>query len=343
MSMIVDEKKRHFWTNVFVGALVVFSMACFGLMNTNYDALSRYPYTDRNSRELIKQYLNKQEIDYIIEYSIAPNMFVAYIREDGFSIYHAAEYKTLSRYQWQEKASDIVRMIEETRELIDADTLGQYLQYYSYETVYNHLIQGDLYNEGSELIMGPDSFEAWLDETHTVSDREPDHLVQMKGIVHTLDDRPVMVSETLAEPIRIMCADIEYDLGNGLSCGGLKLSEGYISYEESRQKYNDALQKYGQNVTEYVPYPGHDEHQLGYAVDFAVDGILDENFELTEQYFWLLWNSWHYGFTMDRTEKDAAYTGMKPQLWHFRYVGEETARYLHDNERSLGSYVNRNE
>ena len=83
MSLIVDEKKRNRWSAVFVSSLLIFSLVCFGLMNTRYDALSRYPYTDRRSRELIKQYLTKQEIDYIIEYSIAPNMFVAYIREDG--------------------------------------------------------------------------------------------------------------------------------------------------------------------------------------------------------------------------------------------------------------------
>ncbi|MBQ6451139.1 MAG: D-alanyl-D-alanine carboxypeptidase family protein [Solobacterium sp.] len=341
MSLIVDEKKRNRWSAVFVSSLLIFSLACFGLMNTRYDALSRYPYTDRRSRELIKQYLTKQEIDYIIEYSIAPNMFVAYIREDGFSIYHAAEYKTLSRYQWDKRPADIVRMIEETRDYIDAETLAQYLYSYPYGVIRDHLVNGDQYAEGSTLIMNAGDLTAWVDRTHTVSRREPEHLVNINGIVPTENHRNIEVSDAIVPSLAGMCKDIEYDLNNGLACGGITVKDGYISYAESEENYKEAQAKYGDKASEYVPYPGHDEHQLGLAVDFCVEGITDADFRRTEQYYWLLWNSWRYGFTADIDETEKDFTGLDPQPWHYRYIGEDLAKSLHNDERSFGSCSNR--
>ena len=86
-----DPKKLKRGRRLFVISLLVVSLLSIAWMNTKYDSLSRYPYTDQKSRQLIKKYLNKSEIEYIIEYSIAPNMFIAYIQEDGFNIYHASE------------------------------------------------------------------------------------------------------------------------------------------------------------------------------------------------------------------------------------------------------------
>ncbi len=71
-------KSKKRWTLFFVVAVIGIVFSCLAVMNHHYDSLARYPYRDQKSRELIKQYLNEEEIAYIIEYSIPPNMFIAF-------------------------------------------------------------------------------------------------------------------------------------------------------------------------------------------------------------------------------------------------------------------------
>ena len=108
---LLDEKPRKRWTAIFVGVVVSIAITCISIMNIHYDELARYPYKDERSRELIKEYKNKEEIDYIIEYSIAPNVFISFIQADDFNIYHATEYKKLSEVMWMESPEHIVEMV----------------------------------------------------------------------------------------------------------------------------------------------------------------------------------------------------------------------------------------
>ena len=58
---LLDEKTRKRWTAIFVGVVVCIAITCISIMNIHYDELARYPYKDERSRELIKEYLNKEE------------------------------------------------------------------------------------------------------------------------------------------------------------------------------------------------------------------------------------------------------------------------------------------
>ena len=91
------EKQKH----IFVCSLIFIAIICLTIMNIKYDRLSRYPYQEKEAREIIDKYLSDEEIEYIIEYSIAPNVFISFIDVDGFNIYHASEYKELSKLRWQ--------------------------------------------------------------------------------------------------------------------------------------------------------------------------------------------------------------------------------------------------
>ena len=132
---LLDEKTRKRWTAIFVGVVVCIAITCISIMNIHYDELARYPYKDERSRELIKEYLNKEEIDYIIEYSIAPNVFISFIQADDFNIYHATEYKKLSEVMWMESPEHIVEMVEKTRNAMDIDTLARYLEHYTFNDI----------------------------------------------------------------------------------------------------------------------------------------------------------------------------------------------------------------
>ena len=101
------------------------SVACYYIMNQRYDRLSRYPYQDKDDRALIDQYLNDEQIEYIIEYSIAPKSFVQYLGCNGFNIYHISEYNMLSDYLGYGSACDFVSKIELTRDKIGVVELAE--------------------------------------------------------------------------------------------------------------------------------------------------------------------------------------------------------------------------
>ena len=112
---------------LFVAAVAVLCAGCLIVMNIRYDRLSRYPYQDPKSRELIDEYLSDADIEYIIEYSIAPSTFVPYIQAERFSVYHAPEYNYMEEaFSYRNYAPvAIVNMVEETRDQIAVQDLAQ--------------------------------------------------------------------------------------------------------------------------------------------------------------------------------------------------------------------------
>ena len=324
-------------TYLFVFVIVLFSVICLTVLNMKYDSLSRYPYTDQKSRELIKQNLTPEEIDYIIEYSIAPNVFIAFIREEGFNIYNAAEYKRLSTYQWDKTPGEIVRMIEETRDVMDTDTLIILLSQYSYDEVKDYLDNGDPYKQDSVLVLNAAGIDAWVDRSHTVVKRKPQRLQKVSDEIPA--DHEILLEEEARAPLEKMCHAIQTRLNSEVPCAGLILMDGYVSYEEQKERYEEAAAIHGRDVLEYEQYPGHCERQLGLTVDFRVEGIEDEDFGKTLQSLWLQENAWEYGFVCTWDETSSEITGVKPQLWHYRYVGEALARQLHMNRMTFAAYI----
>ena len=57
------EKQKH----IFVCSLIFIAIICLTIMNIKYDRLSRYPYQEKEAREIIDKYLSDEEIEYIIE------------------------------------------------------------------------------------------------------------------------------------------------------------------------------------------------------------------------------------------------------------------------------------
>ncbi len=330
-----EEKKK--WTAVFVSAIVLFSVCCMVFFHLRSDSLARYPFRDKTSRDLIRKYLTQEEIEYIIEYSIPPNMFIAYIQEDGFSIYHAAEYKKLSDSQWDKSPKDIVDMVEETRTIMSVDELENYLHEnnYRYEDVSRWIR-----NESSSDItlipyaMNPD---AYLDPTHSVSSRAPAVQPLAEELPASGGIRPE-VREEVQQPLLALCGNLQTSLASPHACAGLQISQGYVSYSEQKNKYR-AAEEAGANDEVMEVYPaGHDEHQLGLAVDFCVEGLPDEEFSKTPQYAWLSDNAWRFGFIQTWNEEDEAITLHRSEPWHYRYVGADLAKTIHDSGLTFARY-----
>ena len=91
-----------------------------------------------------------------------------------------------------------------------------------------------------------------------------------------------------------------------------------------------------------VAVPGTSEHQLGLAVDIVDTGSwsLDEFQADLPAQKWLIANSWEYGFILRYPEGKTDVTGIIYEPWHYRYVGRELAKELHDLGLTLEEYLN---
>jgi LAS superfamily LD-carboxypeptidase LdcB len=88
---------------------------------------------------------------------------------------------------------------------------------------------------------------------------------------------------------------------------------------------------------------GHSEHQLGTTVDLGAksQGFMGPymSFGDTAEGKWLQSNSYRYGFIMSYPEGKENITGYVYEPWHFRYVGLDTAKDIHDKNISIEEYL----
>lgn len=326
-------KKKH----LFLFSLIVLSALSLFVMNVKYDRLSRYPYQEEEARRIIDEHLTDEEIEYIIEYSIAPNVFVPFIDVDSFNIYHAAEYKKLSLLRWQLSPDDIVHFVEKTRNYIDVETLNEYLYNYSFEELLYILENGDPYNEESLICANAGSSIAYVDSTYFIGRREPKNLVYVDNDVIELA-KNIQLEEVCKNALSNMCEAISSDENfKHLKCGGLLLEEGYVSYDEQVEIYNDVVN--GNSSTLNVSYPGHSEHQLGLAVDFSVIGLDKVNFDRTIQSEWLDNHAHNFGFVKTYTVQSAVDTLLNARSYHYRYVGVNAATIMKNQGLTLKQIV----
>ena len=105
----------------------------------------------------------------------------------------------------------------------------------------------------------------------------------------------------------------------------------FRSFGEQASLKGSYLTTYGSGANTFSADQGYSEHQLGTTLDFTTEGIgggLD-GFENTKAYTWLKKNAHKLGFTLSYPE-DNNYYVFEP--WHWRFVGEELANDLYDDD-----------
>ncbi len=115
------------------------------------------------------------------------------------------------------------------------------------------------------------------------------------------------------------------------------LVSAYRGYDRQKTLYDNYAAKDGvENADTYSARPGFSEHQTGLALDVlnvpTYSGDLeDANFENTPEYRWLTENAYKYGLILRFPEGYENVTGYMYEPWHWRYVGEDVAVFMHEN------------
>jgi len=135
----------------------------------------------------------------------------------------------------------------------------------------------------------------------------------------------------------------------------LFFASGYRSIDLQEANFNRTVEENMQagmteeeatdKAKEYLTEPGHSEHHTGLALDIvdeewivAGKGLIPEYATQASQQ-WLAETMQDYGFILRYPEGKEEITGIQYEPWHFRYVGEEHARFIVEHELALEEYI----
>jgi len=117
--------------------------------------------------------------------------------------------------------------------------------------------------------------------------------------------------------------------------GTLVVQSGFRSYAYQIKVHDAKVASLGTARGEHLAArPGFSEHQTGLAVDFAAQGIPTGqiSFAKTKAGIWLAANAYKFGFVLRYPYGKTKITGYSYEPWHFRYVGVETSKAMHDRK-----------
>ena len=129
------------------------------------------------------------------------------------------------------------------------------------------------------------------------------------------------------------------------------VTSAYRRYDKQKQifdKYVNDLVNQGMSyddayaeVLKDTALPGQSEHQTGLCVDLTTKSIMtvDNRFADTEVFAWLQHNAWKYGFVLRYPEDKVNITGYSYESWHYRFVGFEVAKIMHQTGLCYEEYI----
>lgn len=120
----------------------------------------------------------------------------------------------------------------------------------------------------------------------------------------------------------------------------LMVTSSYRDYESQKEIYDYRVSTQGERkADETAARPGHSEHQTGLVIDMtSKTEPLADSFTDSEAYKWLKDNAYKYGFIERYPEGKTYLTGYSPESWHWRYVGLEAAKTMHDEDITFDEY-----
>lgn len=131
----------------------------------------------------------------------------------------------------------------------------------------------------------------------------------------------------------------------------LIICSAYRDYEKQANLVQESIRKHMKagydykdayfQAKRYLEMVGRSEHHTGLAVDLV--GVeyqaLDEGQANTPESKWLNEHACKYGFILRYPKDKEEITGIMYESWHFRYVGEEAAVFMKENQLCLEEFL----
>lgn len=336
----------HIWRWSLIALCALISVVMFIHMNRSYDPLARYPYVSEYNRDIILEYLDSDEIDYMINQQLRPAQFMPFINTEDFNIRNSTFY-TAAYETRPEDRETVVHFVNRYRKYFTLDSLRLLLKHYSYEDLTNFIETQLVLHEDLVLSDVPDDPYLVLSDTLSVYKYEPEDLTDAEGI-RTLE--PVAAAwQTMAEDYALAMDDES----------SLVLASGYQSYETVLNEYSRLSNLFGSNASKIYLPGGENEAQLGFTLTLKEQedwlellqehpGVLDTmnstillreaDEDLLSKADWLESNAWRYGFIIRYPMEGQNETGHIWQPFVLRYVGKDNARAMMEEQAVMETF-----
>lgn len=158
---------------------------------------------------------------------------------------------------------------------------------------------------------------------------EPDGLVTVasaKTNDYMAKNYDIQLRDYVMPYLNEMMADFRAATG----IGNVVILSSYRSVEYQKGLYEQDLARTGRDYSDSVTKPGHSEHHTGLTFDLAY--VADDGswpfYDGHGDYGWINENCWKYGFIIRYPEGKQDVTGIIPEPWHFRFVGQAHAEMV---------------
>ena len=193
-----------------------------------------------------------------------------------------------------------------------------------------NLFGNDFY-KNIKKVKKPDSIDALVNKNNQLDKNyTPNDLVKLNL---TCANENKFLREEAAFSFEQMCLDAKKQ--------GYKIIavSGFRSYFYQQELFEYYVKTMGEDkALEASAKPGHSEHQTGLVID--IEGSIGKyiDFELTNEFEWMKENAYRYGFILRYPKGKKNITGFKYEPWHYRYVGKEVAKIIHEKKITLEEY-----
>jgi len=292
---------------VFIVVLLMVAFGSYMFMNKDYDPLARYQYklsTEQHNK--VTANLSSKEIEYLIEYAIAPQEFIDYVGLEGFNIYLLDYYNEMyDLYGWIESKETIMKLVNVTRDIYTKDELKAVIDdYYIYEIL-------TYYQDGNteKLALNVNDVTFMIPDERSIGYYGPKDLVDVderltvNGNVSVRLELKMMIDDMFLELKTVFPRT--YDV--------IKIDRGYLSYQQ--------LSSLFQTTNDPIYTVGHSDYQLGLVIDLVIG---DDSFESSDLGQWIINNAYRYGFIL--------YGDLDEKTMSFRYVGIALASSLFEQQ-----------
>ncbi|WP_017470701.1 M15 family metallopeptidase [Amphibacillus jilinensis] len=188
------------------------------------------------------------------------------------------------------------------------------------------------------VVDNPDSIEVYVNKQRRLPEGyEPNDLVEpdVEHLAKQGNNRRLLRQEA-AEALELLFEEADEQ---GID---LVAVSGYRSYERQKTIYQSNVANKGQEEADrFSAQAGTSEHQTGLAMDVSaasVSFLLDQAFDQTDEGSWLAEHAHQFGFIIRYPEGKTDITGYEFEPWHLRYLGEELATYLYEEDLTLEEY-----
>ena len=193
--------------------------------------------------------------------------------------------------------------------------------------------------------------ESWeftlVNGDHSIGQYVPEQLAYLNTTLDQTDIQSLNDGSRL--PVDARVAQPQVDMGLACKQAGLPiyLSSGYRSYNEQAQNFQRICQNNG--ITDgkdanghYITMPaGCSEHQLALCCDITdvYRPVKNDSIAELPTVQWLGEHCAEYGFILRFPIDKRDVTQVMGESWHFRYVGQEAARYIMENGLCLEEFI----